>query len=149
MCVIGLFVVNSWYVFYIYFVYVSKLWAANQGTKILRKNLKINLFHIDQIIAFFDIFLSSLFTLFSFFSYILLFLFFYYHLLLFLIIINYIIYSLNYFQFVGCASSGMLGMCCPTADGLMLACCDSQVGGEKRMQEEWKSLIYIDHAGTC
>ena len=48
---------------------------------------------------------------------------------------------------VGCASSGIFGLCCPTADGSMLPCCDSSVGGEKRMQEEWKSLIYIDHAG--
>ena len=49
--------------------------------------------------------------------------------------------------FSGCASIGMTGLCCPTADGSILACCDSLVSGEKRMQEEWKSLIYIDHAG--
>jgi hypothetical protein len=29
----------------------------------------------------------------------------------------------------------------------MLACCDALLGGEKRMQEEWRSLIYVDHAG--
>ena len=44
-----------------------------------------------------------------------------------------------------CASTGMTGLCCPTADGAMLACCDT-VGGAARMQDEWKSLIYIDHA---
>lgn len=49
--------------------------------------------------------------------------------------------------FSGCASIGMTGLCCPTADGSILACCDSLVSGEKRMQEEWRSLIYIDHAG--
>ena len=43
----------------------------------------------------------------------------------------------------------MLGLCCPTPDGAMLACCDALLGGEKRMQEEWRSLIYVDHAGMC
>ena len=43
----------------------------------------------------------------------------------------------------------MLGLCCPTPDGAMLACCDALLGGEKRMQEEWRSLIYVDHAGVC
>ena len=47
----------------------------------------------------------------------------------------------------GCAAIGMLGLCCPTPDGAMLACCDALLGGEKRMQEEWRSLIYLDHAG--
>ena len=48
----------------------------------------------------------------------------------------------------GCAAIGMLGLCCPTPDGAMLACCDALLGGEKRMQEEWRSLIYVDHAGV-
>lgn len=47
-----------------------------------------------------------------------------------------------------CVSLGMAtGACCPTADGVMLACCDPDSSGS-RMQEEWKTLIYIDHAIT-
>ena len=48
----------------------------------------------------------------------------------------------------GCAAIGMSGLCCPTPEGSILACCDSAPGGEKRMQDEWKSLMFLDHAGT-
>ena len=44
---------------------------------------------------------------------------------------------------LGCRALGMIGQCCPTAEGSFLACCDT-VG---QMQDEWKSLIYIDLAG--
>ena len=47
---------------------------------------------------------------------------------------------------VQCAAAGILGYCCPTPEGAMLACCDPLVNGQSRMQDEWKSLIYIDHA---
>jgi len=41
-----------------------------------------------------------------------------------------------------CRNLGMIGLCCPTADGNLLACCDA-IG---QMQDEWKSLIFIDLA---
>ena len=41
-----------------------------------------------------------------------------------------------------CKNLGMTGSCCPTTDGNLLACCDSQ----GKMQDEWKSLILIDLA---
>lgn len=49
---------------------------------------------------------------------------------------------------LGCAAIGMSGLCCPTPEGSILACCDGAPGGEKRMQDEWKSLMFLDHAGT-
>lgn len=45
----------------------------------------------------------------------------------------------------GCAGTGLQGNCCPTPEGLNLACCD--VGSTTpRMQDEWRSLIFIDRA---
>jgi hypothetical protein len=39
---------------------------------------------------------------------------------------------------------GMTGLCCPSAEGSMLACCNTVDGA---MADEWRSLIYADHAG--
>jgi hypothetical protein len=33
-----------------------------------------------------------------------------------------------------CAAAGMLGQCCPTPEGAMLACCDDAANGQGRMQ---------------
>jgi len=40
------------------------------------------------------------------------------------------------------------GNCCPSPDGVSLACCsaDGTSNSNSNMQEEWKSLIYLDHA---
>lgn len=45
-----------------------------------------------------------------------------------------------------CVQLGMAGPCCPTAEGLTLACCDPDPSGNKPMQDEWRSLIYVNHA---
>lgn len=39
--------------------------------------------------------------------------------------------------------AGLVGNCCPNNDGEYLACCDNS---NHRMQDEWLSLIYLDHA---
>ena len=44
-----------------------------------------------------------------------------------------------------CVALALLGLCCPNPAGVMLACCDSGPNGAK-MQDEWKGLLYIDHA---
>jgi len=49
-----------------------------------------------------------------------------------------------------CVALGLGGgdaNCCPTPDGAMLACCGvGGGGGDGGMQDEWKTLIYADHA---
>ena len=65
------------------------------------------------------------------------------------LLLLFLVKSLLTHSSAGCAALGISGLCCPTPDGSMLACCDSLAGGESRMQDEWKSLIYIDHAGSC
>lgn len=44
-----------------------------------------------------------------------------------------------------CQALSLLGLCCPNPAGVMLACCDSGTSGSK-MQDEWKGLLYMDHA---
>ena len=48
---------------------------------------------------------------------------------------------------LACSGLGLTGMCCPAPDGSMLACCDAN-GGPRMMQDEWRSLLYVDHAGS-
>lgn len=50
--------------------------------------------------------------------------------------------------FVVCRSQGLTGNCCPTNDGTVLGCCDSFANGGSKMQDEWKSYILNDLAGT-
>ena len=44
-----------------------------------------------------------------------------------------------------CQALSLLGLCCPNPAGIMLSCCESGPNGS-RMQDEWKGLLYIDHA---
>ena len=44
-----------------------------------------------------------------------------------------------------CSALGMTGLCCPTAAGAFLACCDTASTGAV-MSDEWRSLIYQQHA---
>jgi hypothetical protein len=42
----------------------------------------------------------------------------------------------------------MAGLCCPTAEGVLLGCCDSQrPSSSKGIVDEWKGLLYCDLAG--
>lgn len=41
------------------------------------------------------------------------------------------------------ACAGLEGLCCPTAEGLLLGCCDQLAGA---LQPEWKALILAVHA---
>lgn len=48
-----------------------------------------------------------------------------------------------------CASMNLEGLCCPTATGEFLACCDSSPSSSLPsggLSDEWKSLLYILHA---
>lgn len=50
-----------------------------------------------------------------------------------------------------CLALGMTqqgSLCCPSPEGLTLACCDADANGVKPMQDEWKGLIYMNHAIT-
>ena len=62
-------------------------------------------------------------------------------------LLNLMIYFFLYFcRFtVGCRNLGMIGQCCPTVDGVFMACCDDS----GQMQDEWKSFIIIDLAGIA
>ena len=55
--------------------------------------------------------------------------------------------------FTECKALGMTGQCCPTPEGIILACCNSQQpsGPVGSIGDEWKSLLYSDLAGkvTC
>lgn len=43
-----------------------------------------------------------------------------------------------------CSGLGLIGLCCPTPDGNVLACCNVVSNSTiKRMQDEWKSFILI------
>ena len=52
---------------------------------------------------------------------------------------------------IGCAALGLLGLCCPNPDGVMLSCCSpgNGNGGAQGMNDEWKSYIIAIHAGLC
>jgi endo-1,3(4)-beta-glucanase len=46
-----------------------------------------------------------------------------------------------------CAELSMEGDCCPSPDGLMLACCEGQnVEDPSELRQEWKALLYAIHA---
>lgn len=45
-----------------------------------------------------------------------------------------------------CNALALTGLCCPGPEGSYLACCDSP-GGPPRMNDEWRALLFIDHAG--
>ena len=50
---------------------------------------------------------------------------------------------------IGCSALGLLGLCCPNPDGVMLSCCSpgNGNGGAQGMNDEWKSYIIAIHAG--
>jgi hypothetical protein len=51
-----------------------------------------------------------------------------------------------------CRGLGITGLCCPTPEGVLLGCCDSQQTSNSsvtaHMQDEWRGLLYCDLAGT-
>ena len=46
-----------------------------------------------------------------------------------------------------CKGLGITGMCCPTAEGMMLGCCDAALLPGSQIGDEWLSMINCDLAG--
>jgi hypothetical protein len=49
-------------------------------------------------------------------------------------------------SYVACVNSGLVGNCCPSQQGVMLACCGNS--SAQLMSGEFEGLIFADHAGN-